>query len=90
MSVFFFLSLYLQQVSHYTPLLAGLAFLPLGLSILTTALLAARLVARLGARRQRVIGLLLGAAGLAWMTQLAPTLRGPTTRPVRLAGRCRC
>jgi EmrB/QacA subfamily drug resistance transporter len=71
-SLFFFLSLYLQQVNDYTPLRAGLAFLPVGLAILAAALLAARLVARIGARRQLVIGLLLAAAGLAWMTQLAP------------------
>jgi EmrB/QacA subfamily drug resistance transporter len=72
LSVFFFLSLYLQQVNRYTPLRAGLAFLPLGLSILAAALLAAQLVARLGVRRQLVTGLLLAAAGLAWMTQLTP------------------
>jgi predicted MFS family arabinose efflux permease len=71
-SLFFFLSLYLQQINGYTPLLAGLAFLPVGLAILGAALLAARLVARIGPRRQLVIGLLLAAAGLAWMTQLAP------------------
>jgi EmrB/QacA subfamily drug resistance transporter len=71
-SLFFFLSLYLQQVNGYTPLRAGLAFLPVGLAILSAALLAARLVARIGARRQLVIGLLLAAAGLAWMTQLTP------------------
>ncbi len=71
-SLFFFLSLYLQQVNGYTPLQAGLAFLPVGLAILGTALLAARLVARIGARWQLVTGLGLAAAGLAWMTQLAP------------------
>jgi EmrB/QacA subfamily drug resistance transporter len=72
LSLFFFLSLYLQQVNDYTPLQAGLAFLPVGLAILSTALLAARLVARIGVRRQVVLGLLLAAAGLAWMTRLAP------------------
>ncbi len=71
-TLFFFLSLYLQQINRYTPLRAGLAFLPMALSILAAALLAARLVARLGVRRQLVIGLLLAAGGLAWMTQLAP------------------
>jgi EmrB/QacA subfamily drug resistance transporter len=71
-SLFFFLSLYLQQVNGYSPLRAGLAFLPVGLAILSTALVAARVVARIGARRQLTAGLLLAAAGLAWMTQLAP------------------
>ena len=32
-SLFFFLSLYLQQINGYTPLRAGLAFLPVGLAI---------------------------------------------------------
>ena len=71
-SLFFFLSLYLQQVNGYTPLRAGLAFLPIGLAILSAALVAARMVARIGARRQLVTGLVLAAAGLAWLTQLAP------------------
>jgi EmrB/QacA subfamily drug resistance transporter len=71
-TLFFFLSLYLQQVNGYTPLRAGLAFLPVGLAILSAALPAARLVARIGARWQLVTGLLLAAAGLAWMTRLAP------------------
>ncbi len=71
-SLFFFLSLYFQQVNRYTPLRAGLAFLPVGLAILSAALVAARMVARIGARRQLTAGLLLAATGLAWMTQLSP------------------
>ena len=43
-----FLSLYLQQINGYTPLRAGLAFLPMALATLGAALLAARFVARLG------------------------------------------
>jgi EmrB/QacA subfamily drug resistance transporter len=71
-SMFFFLSLYLQQINGYSPLRTGLAFLPMGLATLGAALSAARLVARLGARRQLIIGLLLAAAGALWLTQLAP------------------
>ncbi len=71
-SLFFFLSLYLQQVNHYTPLRAGLAFLPLALSSLLAALWASKLVAWAGVRTQLVLGLTLAAVGVAWMTQLAP------------------
>ena len=71
-SSFFFLSLYLQQINGYTPLRAGLAFLPMALATLGATLLAARFVARLGVRRQLLFGLLLAATGLAWMAQLAP------------------
>jgi predicted MFS family arabinose efflux permease len=66
--MYFFLSLYLQQINGYSPLKAGLAFLPAGLATMSGALTAARLVARIGPRRQLVIGLLLAAAGLAWIS----------------------
>jgi MFS family permease len=72
LSLFFFLSQYLQQINGYTPLRAGLAFLPLGLSTLIGALSSSRLVARLGVRRQLVIALLVSAGGLVWMAQLIP------------------
>ena len=71
-SSFFFLSLYLQQVNGYSPLRAGLSFLPLALASLCAALFSARFVARLGVRRQLVTGLLLAAGGLAWLAGLAP------------------
>ena len=69
--MFFFLSLYLQQVNGYSPLKAGFAFLPAALATLTGSLFAPRLVTRLGARRQLVIGPLLAAGGLAWLSQLS-------------------
>ncbi|HTW10200.1 MAG TPA: MFS transporter [Acidimicrobiales bacterium] len=71
-SSFFFLSLYLQQVNGYSPLRAGLAFLPLALASLFAALSSARFVARLGVRRQLLIGLLMAAGGVVWLAQLAP------------------
>ena len=78
--MFFFLSLYLQQVNGYSPLRAGLAFLPAGLATMAGALSASRLVARIGARRQLVIGLLVAAAGLAWMSRAIGRRRVPGPR----------
>jgi EmrB/QacA subfamily drug resistance transporter len=69
--MYIFLSLYLQQASHYSPLKSGLAFLPVGLSTMAAALCGARLVARIGIRAQLAAGLLAGAAGLFWLSQLA-------------------
>ncbi len=69
--MYFFLSLFLQQINGYSPLKAGLAFLPAGLATMAGALTAARLVARIGPRRQLVTGLLLAAVGLAWMSTAA-------------------
>lgn len=71
--MYFFLSLYIQQVNGYSPLRAGLAYLPAGLSTLAGSLGGVRLVARIGARRQLVLGPLVAAAGLMWLaTSLVP------------------
>ena len=67
--MFFFLSLYLQQVNGYSPLRAGLAFLPSGLAVMTGALSASRVVARIGPRRQLLIGLPVAAVGLVWLSR---------------------
>jgi EmrB/QacA subfamily drug resistance transporter len=68
-SMFFFLSLYLQQVNGYSPLRAGLAFLPCGLAVMAGALSASRVVARIGPRRQLLIGLPVAAVGLVWLSR---------------------
>jgi EmrB/QacA subfamily drug resistance transporter len=71
--MYFFLSLFIQQVNGYSPLRAGIAYLPAGLSTLVGALIGTRLVSRLGPRRQLILGPLLAAAGLIWLaTTLHP------------------
>ena len=70
-SMFFFLSLYLQQVNGYSPLRAGFAFLPAALATLAGALSAPRLLTRLGVRHQLIIGPVLAVAGLAWLSRLS-------------------
>jgi EmrB/QacA subfamily drug resistance transporter len=66
--MYFFLSLYLQQVNDYSPLKAGLAFFPTGLATTIGAMAGTRIVPRLGARRQLIIGPILAAIGLFWLT----------------------
>jgi MFS family permease len=58
-------SLYLQEVLHMPPLGAGLAFLPMALTIMACATRAGSLVARVGVRSLLGIGLTLMAAGMA-------------------------
>ncbi len=70
--LWFFLSLYLQQVLGYSPLRAGLAFLPMTLAIVVTSTLVSRGVTRIGAKPLLVAGMALLALGLAWFTQLSP------------------
>ncbi len=59
----FVISLFLQQVKHYSPSLTGVALLPsFGCALLATSLSGA-FMPRLGAKRVMVMGLILAAAG---------------------------
>jgi EmrB/QacA subfamily drug resistance transporter len=71
-SMWYFLSLYMQYVLGYSPLTAGLAFVPQTVLIVIGAQVAARLVPRIGPRPLLVVGGLVSAAGLAWLTQISP------------------
>jgi EmrB/QacA subfamily drug resistance transporter len=71
-SMFFFVTLYLQQVLHYSALGAGAAFLPTTLGIAAASSLAPRAIARLGPRHTMTLGMLLVAVGLAWYSGLGP------------------
>jgi EmrB/QacA subfamily drug resistance transporter len=71
-SMFFFVTLYLQQVLHYDALEAGFAFLPMTLSVFGGSTLAPRLVARFGMRRTLAGGMLLATAGLLLFTGVTP------------------
>jgi EmrB/QacA subfamily drug resistance transporter len=66
--MWFFLSLYLQQVLHDDALKTGLSFLPMTLAIVATSTLAPRLVARFGERVVLSVGMLSAAVGLALLT----------------------
>jgi EmrB/QacA subfamily drug resistance transporter len=70
--VWFFLTLYLQQVLHYDAIEAGLSFLPMTLSIFAASSLAPRIVARFGARGVITAGLGTTAAGMVLLTGIAP------------------
>ena len=69
-SMFFFISLYMQQVLGYSALEAGLAYLPLAVGIIITAGATAGLVTRFGFKPVLVSGLIVTAAGLLWFTQV--------------------
>jgi EmrB/QacA subfamily drug resistance transporter len=62
---FFLGALYLQHVLGYSPIAAGVAFMPMNLCVaLFSLFLTARLVGRIGAKATLLPGLLLVAAGL--------------------------
>jgi MFS family permease len=73
MAQFFFIALYMQNMLGYSPLQAGLRFLPATLMIVTVAPIAGRLTDRIGARIPIATGLSLTAAALVWLTQIDPS-----------------
>jgi EmrB/QacA subfamily drug resistance transporter len=72
-SMFFFISLYMQQVLHYSALKAGLSYLPLAIAIILSAGAASVGVTRFGFKPVLVIGLLFVAAGLYWFSRVPGT-----------------
>jgi len=68
--VFFFLTQFVQNILGFSPLVAGVAFLPLTAAIIITAQIVARLVGRFGPRPFITIGPLLVAGGLFWLSQI--------------------
>jgi EmrB/QacA subfamily drug resistance transporter len=71
-SMFFFVTLYLQQVLGDDALEAGLSFLPVTLAVFTGSTLAPRLVRRVGVRGTVTAGMLLAATGLVLLTGVRP------------------
>lgn len=67
---FFFTTQYVQGVLGFTALQAGLAFLPMTLVNFVVAIAIPRLVARFGGRMPLVIGILITALGMLWLSRL--------------------
>jgi EmrB/QacA subfamily drug resistance transporter len=70
-AMFFFISLYLQRVLNYSPLKAGIAYLPLAVTIFLSAGAASALVQRVGVRPVLVGGLSFVTAGLLLFSQVS-------------------
>jgi EmrB/QacA subfamily drug resistance transporter len=68
--MFYFASLYVQEVLGYSPLKAGLAFLPVTAGIMIGAGLAQPLIKRFGVRNVAAVGTTVAALGLLVLTQL--------------------
>jgi MFS transporter len=70
-SMFFFISLYMQQVLGYSAIHAGLSYLPLALSIIVAAGIASTLVTKIGFKPILATGMALIAGGLIWFSQIS-------------------
>jgi hypothetical protein len=71
--IFLFLTYYLQQTLAYSPLVTGVAFLPLSAGLIIMSNLSTiALMPRFGPRPLVASGLLAAAGGAAWLSQLGP------------------
>jgi EmrB/QacA subfamily drug resistance transporter len=71
-AMFLFLGIFMQTILGYSPVKAGIAFLPFSLGIILAAGVAARLLPQFGPRPLMIPGLLAGASGMLWLAQLEP------------------
>ena len=70
LAVFFFLTLYMQNVLGYSAIQTGAAYLPLCFAIGISAGVASQLIPRVGTRPVIVIGALIAAGGLYWLSRI--------------------
>ncbi|MER5896670.1 MFS transporter [Streptomyces sp. NPDC001876] len=66
--MFFFLTLFVQNILDFSPLQAGLAFLPVSVVIAISAGIASQLLPKWGPKPFMVVGAILAALGLGWLT----------------------
>jgi len=71
-SMFFFASLYMQQVLGYGAIKAGLSYLPLSAGIIISAAISSQLSTRIGFKPVLVAGLVLIAVALLWWSRISP------------------
>ena len=83
--MFYFISLYMQQVLGYSAIHAGLSYLPLAVTIIVAAGLGGQLVTRFGFKPILAAGMLFVAAGLLWFSQVSVGRWLPDRHPRRFA-----
>ena len=69
-TLLFLMVIYLQEVAGYSPIAAGAASLPLTILMLTLSARSGKLAAKIGPRLQLVVGPLLLAGGLVWLSRI--------------------
>jgi MFS family permease len=70
LSMFFFLTLYMQTVLGYSPLEAGAAYLPLTVGVAVSAGISSQLLARIGTRPVAFVGSMVAAGGLYLLSRV--------------------
>ncbi|MDX6698694.1 MAG: hypothetical protein QOE65_2091 [Solirubrobacteraceae bacterium] len=70
LAMFFFMALYMQNILGYSPLQAGVRFLPSTLMVMAVGPISGRMADRIGPRWLMVGGLLIVSASLLWQSRL--------------------
>ncbi|MDA8358365.1 MAG: MFS transporter [Actinomycetota bacterium] len=73
LSLIFFLTQFLQNILHYSPIIAGVAYLPIPVGVATTSAAVSRLVRRFGTRPFLVLGPVFVSSGLFWLSGVNAT-----------------
>ena len=73
LSTFFFLTQYLQNLMHWSPLKTGLGFLPLTAGVIVAATATSRMIGRFGTRIPLLVGPLALLIGMLWLSRLTAT-----------------
>jgi Na+/melibiose symporter-like transporter len=68
--MFFFLTFYMQTVLGYSPIRTGTAYLPLTVGFIIAASISSQLFARIGTKPIVVVGAVLAAGGLYWLSRI--------------------
>jgi EmrB/QacA subfamily drug resistance transporter len=68
--MFFFLTLYMQTVLHYSPIQTGVAYLPLTGGFIIAASISSQLFTRIGTKPVVVLGAAIAAGGLYWLSRI--------------------
>jgi EmrB/QacA subfamily drug resistance transporter len=68
--MFFFLTLYMQTVLHYSPIQTGVAYLPLTGGFIIAASISSQLFARIGTKPVILVGAVIAAGGLYWLSRI--------------------
>jgi EmrB/QacA subfamily drug resistance transporter len=69
-AMFFFITLYMQNVLEFSEIGAGAAYLPTTFAVAIGAGVVSTLLSRTGTRPPMVVGALLGAAGVFWLSRI--------------------
>lgn len=70
LAMFFFLTLYMQNVLHYSPIQTGVAYVPVCFVIGGAAGVASQLLGRIGTRAVIVAGALIASGGIYWLSRI--------------------